>query len=533
MHSTRRPRPLLLHAAFMLALSLGLVAPAAIAEPWFGLDLPAKRAAKSLKFRQAYSEPDIPPLSLRLSSSEDAYQAIRGEEIHAYLQDIVDLTVANRPAGARYWGRIAGSAAEIASADYLGERFREFGLEEVRSEPVIGGPQWWPHSWQVTLLGDPAYGEGTTDLALETAFPALQLGEGALAVDGLVGELIFVGRGHAIDLMDRDIKGKIAVVRSVLQSDPFFQSARGYIEGIIEAGAVGVITLLDTPGNNQFALERMGPPGVPCFVLGGDDGRFLEEAMVAAGIDSPLRVRLDIQAEVSESWQGKNIMGVVAGTTAENVVILAHLDGYFESANDNAGGMASLLALAKFFSDPSRNPPNRNLIFLGTSAHHEFSDGARSFVENHADILNDTLLAFNIEHPSSVMTDYRGPLKFERFVLPGQLMTSTSQGTRAWTVSNNNEVLKGIYREAIDRYGLVVNSMMERLPSGDAYDFFKAGTPVVQMLDSNSWFHSDGDLPDTVHAHGLERATRAYAYILEQIDATPSDEMIPKKQSGR
>jgi hypothetical protein len=94
-------------------------------------------------------------------------------------------------------------------------------------------------------------------------------------------------------------------------------------------------------------------------------------------------------------------------------------------------------------------------------------------------------------------------------------------------------VLKGIYREAIDRYGLVVNSMMERLPSGDAYDFFKAGTPVVQMLDSNSWFHSDGDLPDTVHAHGLERATRAYAYILEQIDATPSDEMIPKKQSGR
>ena len=143
-----------------------------------------------------------------------------------------------------------------------GDRFREFGLTDVRSEPVVGGPQWWPRSWQVTLLGDPAYGDGSSDLVLETAFPAVQLGEGPLNIAGLEGELIFVGRGHEIDLMHRDLRGKIAVVRSVLQPDPFFQTARGRIDGIIEAGAIGVITWLDTPGNYQFALERMGPPGV-------------------------------------------------------------------------------------------------------------------------------------------------------------------------------------------------------------------------------------------------------------------------------
>ncbi len=67
--------------------------------------------------------------------------------------------------------------------------------------------------------------------------------------------------------------------------------------------------------------------------------------------------------------------------------------------------------------------------------------------------------------------------------------------------------------------------MMERIPSGDAMDFFRSGTTVVQMVDANLWFHSSGDLADTIHPHGLERATRAYAYILDQIDATASELM--------
>jgi len=43
----------------------------------------------------------------------------------------------------------------------------------------------------------------------------------------------------------RDLTGKVAVVHSVLQPDPFSQSARGHIEAVIEAGAVGVLTMLD------------------------------------------------------------------------------------------------------------------------------------------------------------------------------------------------------------------------------------------------------------------------------------------------
>ncbi len=255
--------------------------------------------------------------------------------------------------------------------------------------------------------------------------------------------------------------------------------------------------------------------------------------MLAAADGVPLKARLDIRAEVRDTWQGENVVGRIRGETDENIVILAHLDGYFEAANDNAGGVAAMLALAKFFADPARPRPRRNFIFLATSAHHERSDGARSFIESHPGVMDKTVLAFNIEHPSSIMTTYRGPAKFERFTLPGQLLVSTSQGTRGWTVSNQSEALIDIVGQAVDRYGLVVNSVMERLPTGDAFDFFRSGTPVVQMLDANLWFHSDGDLPETIHANGLERATRAYAHILDRIDKTTTADLAGKTLPSR
>ena len=498
-------------------------------QPWFGIKLPTDNAKSLDNFRQAYREQDLEPLSLRLPAESDPFGAIRGDEVYAMLEDIVTLTVDNRPEGAQYWGRIAGDVGERAAAAYLQDRFEAFGLDDVRTEPVTGGPQWWPVSWRVTLPGDPAYGAGSEDLTLTSAFPALQIGQGPLDIEGLTAELVFAGRGQPLDLMGRDVRGKIVVIRSVMQADPFFQSARGHVGAIAAAGAVGVLILLDTPGNHRYALEGLGPPGVPCFAIGGDDGRFLEALLLAADDQTPISARLDIQAEVRDDWQGENIVARIPGQTDENVIVIAHLDGYFESANDNGGGLAAMLALARFFANPGREPPQRNLIFVGTSAHHEKSDGARSFIETHPDLLDNTLLVVNIEHPSSIMTTYRGPLKFERFTLPGQFLTSTSQGTRAWTVSNRNETLIDIFREAVDRYGIVVNSVMERLPTGDAFDFYRSGVPVVQMLDANLWFHADADVAETIHPHGLERATRAHAYLLERIDAMPSEALTRKK----
>ena len=263
--------------AFFMSLFVIVTDIAAAEKPWFGIKTPDVREQASQRYRSSYIEPAFGPLSLRLAASEDPYGDIQGETVHKYLAQIIDVTVANQPEGERFWGRIAGSAAEWATADYIAERFSELGLADVHTEWVQGEGQWWPVEWDVTLLANAAYGAGTEDYRLNSAFPAIQLKTGVSNVQALEAELAFVGLGHPVDLVGRDLTGKIAVVHGVLQPDPFFQSARGYIDGVVEAGAIGVLTMLDAPGNHQYALEDMGPPGCPCFILGGDDGRFLED----------------------------------------------------------------------------------------------------------------------------------------------------------------------------------------------------------------------------------------------------------------
>ncbi len=515
---------------FILAYSMG----AAAGDAWFGVESPETRQRRSEQFRTALTSPDLAPLSIRLPAEEDPYREIRGAEVFRYLQDIAEVTHTNRPEGEKYWGRIAGSRAEVATAEYLAEQFRHFNLSDVHLETVHGGKQWWPLNWEVTLLGEPAYGAGTTDYTFSSAFPALQLeGKGekaaALEIDNLEAELIFIGQGHTIDLMGRNLEGKVAVVLANLQPDAFFQTARGYVHAIEDAGAIGLITVMDGPGNHQYALEDMGPASLPAFVLGGDDGRFLIDAMAAAGADQPLRVRINYKTEIRSSWEGQNVLATVPGQIDEWVVVIAHLDGYFESANDNAAGIASMLALARYFSSTDEKP-QRNMLFVGTSGHHEFSDGAAIFIQDHADILDKTVVVMNVEHPASTMSYYRGALKFKRFTVPGQLMTTTTHGARSLNVSNSNPLIINFYRQAIDRYGLVIDAILERRPpTGDAIAFFRAGNTVLQILDANIWYHSDGDLIDTIPSVGLERATRIYAEVLDKIDQHTKEDLARKR----
>jgi hypothetical protein len=223
------------------------------------------------------------------------------------------------------------------------------------------------------------------------------------------------------------------------------------------------------------------------------------------------------------------VLGVIPGTGDEYVVIVSHLDGYFESANDNGAGLASMLALADYYANEAPARPDRTMLFVGTSGHHEFSNGVANLIASHKNILDKAVLVMNIEHPSSTFSYFRGPLKFKRFTVPGELVTTTTHGTRSLNVSNSNPLIIDFYRQAIDRYGLVINANRELSPpTGDAFDFYRAGYVVVQILDANVWYHSSGDRIDVIQAAGLERATRLYAYVLDQIDGHSSAELQAK-----
>jgi len=247
--------------------------------------------------------------------------------------------------------------------------------------------------------------------------------------------------------------------------------------------------------------------------------------MTAAGPSRPLRARLSLKTEVGGNWQAKNVIGLIEGRSDEVIILLSHLDGYFQGANDNAGGLASMLALAQHFSRPGMPKPARTLLFLGVSGAHDSAAGLKAFMARHPEILARTVLTLNIEHPSSTMSVFRGSLRFGSQVAPGDLIVSNVDATKAVTVSNGNPLLISYFREAIDRYGIVADSAVSRRATGAASALAAAGHTVIQCYEGGFWYHSSADRRDTIHPGGLERMTRFFAFILDKIDRTGTAEM--------
>lgn len=495
---------------------------------WFGVSsLEQRRQEREGLFKATFVDLGLEPLSLRLPA-EDPYQDIRGETIHRYVREIVAISEESRLAGDRLWGRISGTPYERMAAEYVQDRLREFGLSEVWMEEFPRGPQWWPTHWELKLLADPSFGEGTRDVVFATAFPA---SPSPSAPEGsLEAELIYVGLGRPADLVGRDLRGKVAVLHSIPQPSVYSHTGRGVPERLAALGAIAVLTVIDVPADVQFMAVGAGSARVPSFTLSGDEGAFLEEVIARAGGSEKLKVRIELAVEQREGWTAQNVFGLVPGASEEYVILTAHLDAYFYGANDNASGVATLLSLAQHFSRDEAPTPRRNLLFIATAGHHAPSlQGGRSVgvanvIANHAELLPKTVLVLNCEHTAAIATLRR----------QGGIIETNTENPRHLAVTNRSPLLLEFLREAFDRYGVVVATQTNHVPSGDPMRFQRAGLTVINLIEAGVWYHSTGDLPETIPAAGLERTARAFAYFLDKVDhvSRPEIEKSSVAQSG-
>jgi hypothetical protein len=101
--------------------------------------------------------------------------------------------------------------------------------------------------------------------------------------------------------------------------------------------------------------------------------------------------------------QGTNLFGMVQGTAAPEqfVVVTAHYDhlgrrdgAVFPGADDNASGVAGMLAIASWFAG---HKPERSLLFVAFDAEELGLQGARYFVKNPPVDLKKILTVVNLD----------------------------------------------------------------------------------------------------------------------------------------
>ena len=439
-----------------------------------------------------------------LPASAAAYGRIEGSHLKPYVEQLAAISRKSRDAGNQWWGRITGTPAHAEAQQLVADKLRSFGMD-VRLEETSLPSAWFPTSWAVSTVN------GGNTVVLRTAHPVLRsIGTPAAGLDL---EAVYVGLGTPADFAGRDVRGKAVVIYSI--PTPSALNHSGKTNGAMllaeEKGAAAVIIVLGIPGNFTTQLWGSGGEGpdltrVPWFSVGLEDGTAVRE-LIERGAPVKLRMRLAIESRTG--LKPSAVFGVLPGTTDENILVIAHTDGFWEAAVDNASGVAAMLGLAEYFSKVPKAQRRRTITFMAPIGHHVTPDlSLQKLHDNRATFFARTALIINAEHVTTTQT----------YLFANMLRKSNAATAHRFFVGRSRRLA----RILVDNFQLFGVALYE-LPStrfGVAGDLVKLvdDAPGIEVIESNAFYHSDEDKPAVVPAAGLESITRAYAKIIDDIN---------------
>ena len=519
----------------LAALLISTLAPAGWAQtptiemPWFGVPQPP------------VFEPHVAPAIIGdrgpapaiVPSGEGAYLELTGAVIRADLDRIIRFSRESRErreiGSGQLWGRITGFPSSRETIAWAVEQFRAAGIEDVELQPFDQARDaafWLPLSWEMRLVGDPAFGPHSEDVVLTTAMP---LSPSELPAEGLTAPLVYVGTASADELVHIDVRGKVAVQHVTPQAHTVFERTPTVprAQALFDRGAVGVINVLDQPGNER--ARDFGNCGGPCFNLGGRDGVFLETVMdraAEAGVLGQLRLRLSLDTDERSGLSAHNGVAIIPGSgpADDTIIINAHADAWFDGAGDNGDGLAVLVALARHFGGGAYRP-RRTLVFVASAGHHSPGmNGPRHVVSMNPEIAEHAVLALNIEHVAQRNLTPARSLFADGY---RQFIADSGEAPIVVGVSNASPFLDDLFGQGVERYGTNFVSGPSTMASGEGGGYRSLGVAIVTTMQAPPLCHTSGEVLDVISTPGLERIARFLTFFIKQVDQAPLDLINP------
>lgn len=516
MNRQQRERPLragrtVADLAVILVLLSGC-APAEVPDAaWFGLELPPGLGDPH---HPVVRVADVVPAPLSVPAGEKDNHDLEGVRILADVDTITGFSRQDRAAGNRMWGRVTGRPSAAATMEWVGDQFQDAGLQDVEVQAYDGTEDmWWPRTWEVRLVADPAFGAGSQDVVLESALPT-----SGSEIPGLTlaAALVDVGRTSDETLADVDVRGKVAVQHLRPASGAYSERRQtvARARALMSQGAVAVLNVVEQTGNMH--LRDFSNCDGPCFNIGTADGAFLDAVMARAaetGASDTLRLELSLETEMLAGLTGHNVVGVVPGASDENIIVNAHADGWFDAAGDNADGLAVLLAMARHFARPEHQL-DRTLVFVASGGHHSRGlNGPTNFVTMNPALTEKTVLVLNLEHIAQLA------------IQSGAWTVDSTEQRMSFGIDNEDPLLIDAGQRGMARYGFQLNPEFRASVPGDLGGYRPLGVPRVQAIHSGPMYHASGDVLETISVPGLERAARFYAFFVREVAMASRDDL--------
>ncbi|MCL2917871.1 M28 family peptidase [Shewanella litorisediminis] len=219
--------------------------------------------------------------------------------------------------------------------------------------------------------------------------------------------------------------------------------------------------------------------------------------------------------------RGTNVIGLLPATRASTRwrLVLAHYDHlgksgsrHFAGADDNASGVAALLALAKqAASDPER-PADLNLLFVATDAEEPGLYGSQALATRLGELGIVPELALNLDmvgHPGRPYAIY----------MEGSRNFANADELRALVESNG--LCARLSHSRLERDGSAMR--VNYLKASDHYPFHKSGVPWLYFgVPPHPQYHTVDDTPDKLDFNFLAATIEAvYPLLWTRLEPKP------------
>ncbi|MFE0148939.1 M28 family metallopeptidase [Nonomuraea sp. NPDC059007] len=408
--------------------------------------------------------------------------------------------------------RRPGYPADDWTAAWAAERFTEFGLHDVRLEPVEL-PVWRPvhASLEVRLDADPSKVVRVAASALPYTRPKATVS--APVSREVVPGAIVVPEYTFTELPQsfvRDLATAVhdpeGVFDELVQTLPFQLDYLDVIQGVMDGGAAafaGALTGVPWETRDYYVPYDAVHRDLPAVWLSGGDARRVLDLVD----DGPCTGTLTVESETGPAVS-HNVIGTLPGGSDQWVIIGSHHDAPWASAVEDATGIALVLAAARYWAGvPERDRPH-NLIFLLTAGHMAHAAGTRAFIETHRDLLGDVVLQLHLEHAARRCV-----------VVDGELVPTGDPEPGWWFTTRKPEleslVASALVAEDLKRSFVLPPDVFSPMPPTDGAFFHPEGVPLVHFLSAPMYLFDSADTLDKVHEASLEPLTRAAIRIVE------------------
>ena len=452
-------------------------------------------------------------------ASAKAYESIDGQRMKGYVDELAAISRKSRDAGVAQWGRIAGTKSGAETQAWVTAKMKQVGLEvQVKDLPMR--PQAIPRSWDVSVTG-----AGKT-LKLSSVSPIITF---ANYMPTPIGDLEldteWVGLGMASDFIGKDVRGKAVFLYSVPTPSSLIQS-EGWMGGLERAekgGAKAVVIVLAIPGNWSFVSHVQGlsrNAKMPVFTLGLNDGEAVEALNASAG-GKALKTRVRWNVETVSGLHSANVVGILRGQTDENIVMIAHTDGYFDGATDDAAGTAALIGAAEYFVKVPKERRRRTMYFIATPDHHGGDHGGAAIHDTMQDVLSKSAVVLNAEHVAAMEPVWDRPWGSSG---RPELIKTNQLGSSWWGV-NGSERLARIIRDGFALFGVPT----QLAPGGSSGELraVQFDAPSFYLHNKGVYYHASNDTPEVVPATGLRTAVQAFAKIFDDVNQLELKDLRP------